>query len=1047
MPPINRPGRGGEADASLSEPFIRRPVATFLLTAGVMLLGLVAYRYLPVASVPVVDIPTIYVYASLPGASPETMASSVATPLERLIGQIPGVSELTSTSTLGNLSMPVQFTLERDIAGAARDVQAAITAAAGALPQDMPRPPGYYKINTSQAPILTLAFTSDSLPPGEVYDLVDTIVVPKLSQIPGVSQADQSGAEKTAIRVRLNPSTLAAYGIGLEDVRLAIAAANANSPKGSLEGPLQAYSIGANDQLFKVADFRQLIVTWRNGAAVRLGDLADIKEGVANSRNAAWFNRKRTVLVQVRKETDANVVETVDRVRAALPQILHWLPPSVSVDVLADRTTSIRAAIRDVQYTLALSTGLVILVMLLFLRRFWATVIPSVTIPVALLGTFAIMYVCGFSLDNLSLMALTVAVGFVVDDAIVMIENIVRLIEGGARPLDAALKGARQIGFTIVSITISLISAFVPILFLDGIIGRFFREFGVTLSAAVVVSAIVSLTLTPTMCAMFLGRDAMDRPPGRVRRATDRLFAGLLAGYERSLTVALRRRRWMLGLTFACVAGTIYLYGAVPKGFVPVEDTGTIQGSTEAAVDISFDAMSAKQQAVVDILMADPAVESVYSWISASYNLNNGYLTINLKPLAERKLSTPQVIDRLRAAAAPLTGISLFMQPVQNFGGGARPSKAAYQYTLQDPDTEELLKWMYILRDKLAAVPELKDVNSDRARNARQASLAIDRDSAARLGVSPAAIDQVLNDAFAQRQVATLYTELNQFKVVLEVDPQFRQDPGALGILHLPAPVTGASVPLSSVTRQIETLGPLAVYHHNGVAAATLSFNLAAGVSLGQAVDAIHRVERETVLPPDLTASFQGDAKTFRQSNNSQVVLLLAAIIGVYVVLGMLYESFIHPLTILSTIPSAGLGALLALLYTRTPLSPISMIGIILLVGIVKKNAIMMVDFALDAERGQGMKPADAIFQACLLRFRPIMMTTMAALLGALPIAIGTGAGSELRQPLGIATVGGLIVSQMLTLYTTPVVYLYLARLSGWRARRRTRRGGFQAAE
>jgi multidrug efflux pump subunit AcrB len=706
--------------------------------------------------------------------------------------------------------------------------------------------------------------------------------------------------------------------------------------------------------------------------------------------------------------------------------------------VLTDRTKSIRAAIRDIQFTMLLTSALVVMVIFLFLRRFWATLIPSVTIPVSLAGTFAVMYLCGYSLDNLSLMALTVAVGFVVDDAIVMIENIVRLMEDGHGPLEAALKGAKQIGFTIVSITVSLISAFIPILFLGGVIGRFFREFGVTLSAAVVISAIVSLTLTPMLCAQLLGRDRMDRPPGRLLRWSDRVFTRMIGAYEASLAAVLRHRGWMLGLTLVTIAGTVGLFFVVSKGFVPPEDTGTIQGTTEAAVDISFDAMAEQQQMVADIVLADPAVESVYSSISGSQNLNNGYLTINLKPLAERKVSTLQVVERLRPRVANLPGISLYMQAAQSFGGGGRPSKATYQYTLQDPDTDELVRWMYILQDKLATLPELKDVNTDRARNARQAALAIDRDSASRLKVSPLAIDNALNDAFAQRQIVTLYTELNQFKVVLEVDPKFRQDRSALGAIYLPSG-DGKSIPLSAVTRQIETLAPLAISHQGGVPAVTISFNLAPDVSLGQAIDAIHRVERETMLPPGLTPSFQGDAKQFRQSNSSQLLVLLAAILGVYVVLGVLYESFVHPLTIISTIPSASLGALVALIYTRTELSPISMIGIILLIGIVKKNAIMMIDFALDAERNQGMTPSDAIFRACLLRFRPITMTTMAALLGALPIAIGTGAGSELRQPLGIATVGGLLVSQFLTLYTTPVIYLYLGKLNGWRERRRAR--------
>ncbi len=1021
---------------SLSAPFIKRPVATFLVTFGILLGGYTAYRQLPVASLPAVDFPTVRVYASLPGASPQTMASAVATPLERQLGQIAEVTQLTSSSGLGYTNVGVQFSLDRSVDDAARDVQAAINASASQLPEDLPNPPGHYKSNPAQAPVMTLALTCETLPAGKVYDYADTVVAQKLSQIDGVSEVGISGAEKSAVRVRVNPAALASLGLGLEDVRTAIAQSNSISPKGSLEGERQSYTITADDQLFGADSYRRLIVAYRSGAAVRLGDLADVVDATANTRVAGRFNQQRAVLVYVYRQPGANIVETSDRVRAAVAELEKWLPPAIKIQILSDRTGTIRAAIADVKFTLAITIALVVMVMLVFLRRFWATLIPSITIPVAIAGTYAVMYALHYSLDNLSLMALTIAVGFVVDDAIVMIENIVRHMEAGETAFAAALKGARQIGFTVISITVSLIAAFIPLLFMGGYLGRFFREFSVTLTAAVAISGLVSLTLTPAMCGKFLRREETRRD-NAFQRGCERSLAAMRRLYEYGLRTALDNRPSMLLVTFAICVATVWLYTVIPKGFFPPQETGIIRGFTDAAQDISFAAMSERQNAIQGVILADPAVDNMNSWVGGNSwaGLSTGYLYINLKPREQRHATAEQVIDRLRPKLARIYGINTYLFPVQDIMIGARQGKGQYQYTLLDEDLDELNEWLPRVRDKLKQVIELADVSTDQQINGLQAMLNIDRDAASRLGVSPRLIDNTLYDAFGQRQVSTVYAALDQFRTVLEVDPALQQDPATLRELYVKS-TNGRQVPLSEVTKVSQTTTPLSIAHQGEWPAATISFNLAPGVSLSQATDAIHRAEAELDLPGTLRPIFEGNARAFRAHLDNMPLLIAAAIIAVYIILGMLYESLIHPLTIISTLPSAGLGALLALLITGTELSIIAMIGIILLIGIVKKNAIMMVDFAIEAERNRGLSPYDAMVEACLLRFRPIMMTTLAALLGALPIALDWGNGSELRKPLGVAIVGGLLVSQFLTLFTTPVVYLYLDRLRTWRRNR-----------
>jgi hydrophobe/amphiphile efflux-1 (HAE1) family protein len=1016
--------------------FIDRPVAVYLLTLGVLLLGITAYLNLPVSALPSVDVPVIHVLAELPGASPETMASSVATPLERHLGIIPGVTEMTSVNTVGNSSVILQFDLGRDVDGAARDVEAAINAAEPDLPKDLPGPPIYFKASPNAFPIMTIALTSKTLPESAVYDLTDTIVSEKLSEVDGVAEIDLGGAEKSAIRIQIDPGKLAALGLGLEDVRNAVANATPDEPKGSLDG---AYALAADDQLFTAADFRRVIVAWRNDAAVRLGDLGTVVESVANTERAGWFNGEPAVVIDLKKTPDANVVATIDRVRAALPQLKRWLPPGVELHVTFDRTESIRDSVENVEATMLITTVLVVLVIALFLRRFWATVIPSLAIPVSLAGTFAVMYLAGFSIDNLSMLALTVAVGFVVDDAIIIIENIARLIEAGETPRVAAVKGLRQMGFTVLSITASLVSALIPILFMGGILGRFFREFGVTLAVAVVISALVSLTLTPTMCAQFLEPETRAAK----RRAWDRWFERLTAAYAASLARALRHRMLMVAVTLATIFGTIWLYTVVPKGLLPSQDTGVLSGQTEASPDISFAAMAARQQAVMRVIAADPAVRDVTSDVGVTgfTSLDTGIINVNLKPLAVRRISADQVIDRLRPKLAAVPGITTFLSTVHDDDFGARVSRARYQFTLTGPDLAVLAKTADTVAARLRqTVPIIADVSTDQESGGLETHLAIDRDAAARLGVSAETIDQTLYDAFGQRQVATTYGPLNQYKVVLEVAPRFQEDPSALRQLFVAAS-SGKQVPLAAVTRWTTRAVATEVSHQGGMPSVTVTFNTRAGVSIGSALAAVQKTVEGMVLPDGVSGTFEGDARAAQQANADQVMLLLAALAGVYILLGMLYESYLHPLTILSTIPSAGLGAFLALILTHTELSVIALIGIILLIGIVKKNAILMVDVALAAERVRGLAPAEAIVEAARLRFRPILMTTCAAVLGALPIALGFGAGAELRQPLGIAVVGGLLVSQILTLYTTPVIYLAVDRF-----RRRPARPATSAA-
>jgi multidrug efflux pump len=1014
---------------NLAEICIRRPVATTLLTVGATLVGIVAFRFLPIAALPQVEFPTISVGASLPGASPETMASSVAAPLEHQFSRIAGVTEMTSTSTLGSTSITLQFELSRDIDGAARDVQGAIAAARGDLPANLPNNPYYRKINPADAPILILSLTSDIVSRGQMYDVASSVLQQKLAQVEGVGQVYVGGGSLPAIRVDLNPTALNKYGIGLGDVRHMLASTNVNRPKGQLSDGSRTWEIRTNDQLREADDYLPLLITYRQGRAVTLSDVATVEQSVEDVRTTGSANGIPAVLIIISRQPGANIIETVDRLKALLPQLEASIPGSMTLSVVVDRTPVIRASLHDVERTLAISVGLVILVVFLFLRDVRATLIPSVAVPVSLVSTFGVMYLLDYSLDNLSLMALTIATGFVVDDAIVVLENISRYREQGMAPFQAALRGAREITFTVLSITLSLVAVFLPILFMGGMLGRLFREFAVTLCIAILVSLVVSLTTTPMMCARVLKAHG-DRSPGRLFRRSERFFDGMKSGYERSLSWVLKHPRTMLALTLATMALSIYLYTIVPKGFFPQQDTGRLFGSIQAAQDISFQAMRQKMTEVVDVIMRDPAVDTVTAFAGGSGGgqVNAGRMFIGLKPLAERKLSADQVIARLRPRLAAIPGAPTYLQAIQDLRIGGRASSAQYQYTLQSVDLAELNEWAPKVERKLRTLTEIADVNSDLQDKGLQSLVIFDRSTASRLGVSPQLIDDALYDAFGQRQVSILYTPLNQYHVVMEVAPQYWQDPATLHDIYVRSS-TGDQIPLSAVARYEPTNTLLMVNHQGQTPGVTLSFNMAPDVSLGQAVEAIDRATREIGLPAGVRGSFQGAAKAFQASVDNQPFLILAALLTMYIVLGILYESYIHPITILSTLPSAGVGALLALLLFKTELSMIALIGIMLLIGIVKKNAIMMIDFALEAERREGKSPLEAIYEACLLRFRPIMMTTLAALFGALPLALGTGVGSEIRRPLGIAIVGGLLVSQLLTLYTTPVVYLYLDRL------------------